>query len=45
MHEDPEGIDILKHINIDKFTIINNSAYNSVYEMREFAEAQGVEDE
>ncbi|MCL7410598.1 MAG: phosphate/phosphite/phosphonate ABC transporter substrate-binding protein [Methanosarcinaceae archaeon] len=45
MHEDPEGADILKHINIDKFTIINNSAYDSVGEMSVFAEAQGAEDE
>ena len=45
MHEDPEGADILTKINIDKFTLINENAYDSIYEMREFAEAQGAEDE
>ena len=45
MHEDPEGADILKQINIDKFTITNERVYDSIYEMREFAEAQGAEDE
>ena len=45
MHEDPEGADILKQINIDKFTLTNERVYDSIYEMREFAEAQGAEDE
>ena len=45
IHNDPKGADILMNIGIDKFILINESAYDSVYEMREFAEAQGAEDE
>ena len=45
MHNDPMGADILMNIGIDKFTIVNESIYDSVYEMREFAEAQDAAEE
>ena len=40
MHDDPDGADILTQINIDKFTLVNESIYDSIYEMRDFAEVQ-----
>jgi len=45
MHNDPMGADILMNIGIDKFTIVDESIYDSVYEMREFAEAQDAAEE
>ena len=40
MHNDPKGADILMNINIDRFIIINDSVYDPVREIREFAEVQ-----
>ncbi len=45
MHNDPMGADILMNIGIDKFTIIDESIYDSVYEMRYFIEAQNAAEE
>ncbi len=45
MHNDPMGADILMNIGIDKFTIVDESIYDPVYEMREFAEAQDAAEE
>ena len=42
LHDDPRGADILMNIGIDKFILTNEEAYDSVCEMNEFAEAQGV---
>ncbi len=36
MHEDPEGIKILKKVLIDRFTIIEDSAYDSIRETQAF---------
>ena len=45
MHNDPMGADILMNIGIDKFTIIDESIYDPVREMREFAEVQDAAEE
>ena len=45
MHNDPMGADILMNIGIDKFTIVDESTYNSIYEMIEFIEAQDAAEE
>ena len=45
MHNDPRGADILMKVGIEKFILTNETAYDSVCEMNEFAEAQGAEDE
>lgn len=45
MHNDPMGADILMDIGIDKFTIIDESIYDSVYEMIEFIEGQNAAEE
>ncbi len=45
MHNDPMGADILMNIGIDKFTIVDESIYDSVYEMRDFIEAQNAAEE
>jgi phosphonate transport system substrate-binding protein len=36
MHEDPRGRDILKKVWIDRFTVIEDSAYDSIREMETF---------
>jgi phosphonate transport system substrate-binding protein len=36
MHNDPRGREILKRILIDRFTVIEDSAYNSIRQMRAF---------
>ncbi len=36
MHNDPRGREILKRIMIDRFTVIEDSAYNSIRQMRAF---------
>ena len=45
VHEDTEGLHTLAHIGVDKFIIINESAYDSVYDMRVFAEEQNAAEE
>lgn len=45
MHNDPMGADILMNIGIDKFTIVDESIYDSVFEMIEFTEAQNTAEE
>lgn len=37
-HKDPEGIEILKGMMIDRFVEINDSAYDSIREMKEWLE-------
>ena len=39
-HEDPQGREILKHMMIEKFVLINDRAYDSIRDMKSFTDKQ-----
>jgi len=43
MHRDPKGQEILQHMKIDKFVMIDDKAYDSVREMQDWLKTKNVE--